>query len=377
MSDKSRQPLDWINTSFIAGTHLVALVGTTLYCLWHGLSWIAAVLFFVWSGASIFSISAGYHRLFSHVTYEAHWTLRLFVLLFGAATFQNSAFKWATDHRRHHKRVDTEQDPYNIREGFWHAHIGWVLHKEWVGPRSPALDLERDPLVAWQARHYALIATVMGLLVPLGIGAAFGDPWGGFLIGGVLRIVVLHHVTFSINSFAHSLGTQPYSDNNSSRDSFVTALISMGEGYHNFHHTFPFDYRNGVQIHQFDPTKWILGGLSMVGVVKNLRRVAPRRILQATIEMDQRRLEKRFAGALPPPVKQRLETVRRLVNERLDRFQTLISRRDQLATEPGRQARSVHRLMRAEIRLARREVRRAVAMWKQAARGTARLATSP
>ncbi len=376
MIEKQRPPFDPVNTSFLLGTHLVALVGTPAYLIWHGLTWTAVLLFLFWSGASIFAISAGYHRLFSHVTYEAHWSLRLFLLLFGAATFQNSALKWALDHRRHHKRVDTDHDPYNIRKGFWHAHIGWVLRKETSIKNPPGLDLERDPLVQWQARNYFVIATIVGLVVPLGIGILAHDPWGGLLIGGVLRIVVLYHTTFSINSFAHSLGTQPYSDSDSSRDSFVTALISMGEGYHNFHHTFPSDYRNGVQIHQFDPTKWLLSGLSWIGITKNLRRVSAGRILQATIEMDQRRLEQRFGGGLPPAMKNRLETVRNLVNARLEKFHALLARRDQIKADASRQARRGLQTVRAEIRMAKREVRRAIGLWKHTARLTSGLATS-
>jgi stearoyl-CoA desaturase (delta-9 desaturase) len=375
MTENARPPLDPVNTSFIVGTHLVALVGTPAYLIWHGLTWTAVILFFLWSGASIFSISAGYHRLFSHVTYEAHWSLRLFLLLFGAATFQNSALKWALDHRRHHKRCDSDGDPYNIRQGFWHAHIGWVLRKEDPTIRNPpGLDLERDPMVRWQAKHYLAIASVMGLVVPFGIGILLGDPWGGLIIGGVLRIVVLHHVTFSINSFAHFLGTQPYSDKDSSRDSFLTALISMGEGYHNFHHTFPWDYRNGVRIHQFDPTKWLLAGMSFIGVTRNLRRVPRRRILQATLEMDQRRLELRFRGQLPPAMKDRLETVRQLINERMDRFHALMARRDQIKADASRQSQRLLRAIRAEIRIARREVSRAVGLWKHTARLTLTLA---
>jgi stearoyl-CoA desaturase (delta-9 desaturase) len=149
----------------------------------------------------------------------------------------------------------------------------------------------------------------------------------------------------------------------------------MGEGYHNFHHTFPSDYRNGVQIHQFDPTKWLLAGLSVIGVTRNLRRVPRRRILQATLEMEQKRLEKRFRGELPAAMRDRLESVRLMLNERLDRFHALMARRDQIKADASRQSQRVMRTIRAEIRIARREVRRAVDLWKHTARLTSSLAT--
>ena len=140
----------------------------------------------------------------------------------------------------------------------------------------PVPDLERDRLLAFQHRYYPWIGLVSGVLLPTAIGWALGDALGAFLVAGGLRLVFVYHVTFSINSFAHTLGTQPYSDRNSSRDSFVAALLSMGEGYHNFHHTFPADYRNGVRAYQFDPSKWTIRLLSMVGMTRNLKRTPGR-----------------------------------------------------------------------------------------------------
>jgi stearoyl-CoA desaturase (delta-9 desaturase) len=278
--------------------HVAALGGLALYLPLHGLSWAAVAIGAALTGITIFSISAGYHRLFSHRSYEAHPVLRLFLLFFGAGAFQNSVLVWAADHRRHHHRTDGDQDPYNARRGFWYSHLGWVVHKPEPGiVAAPVADLENDPLVSWQHRHYGWIGVAAGLVLPTLLGLAFGDPIGGFIVGAAVRLLLCYHATFAINSLAHMFGRQPYSDRNSARDSLMVALISMGEGYHNFHHAFPADYRNGVKGHHFDPTKWILRGLELLGIARNLRRTPPAAIARARSRMDERRL--RLAAGAP------------------------------------------------------------------------------
>ncbi len=353
----------WLNISFLAAVHAIGIGGTIALGISRGISTFAMVFTFIWTALTILAISAGYHRLFSHRAYDAHPVVRFLLLAFGAASFQNSALKWSRDHRRHHARVDTDLDPYNVRQGFWHSHIGWVLRQE--NPNivpMPVRDLERDALVMWQHRHYALIATVVGLVVPTLFGFAFGDAWGGFLLGGVLRLVFTYHTTFSINSFAHIVGTQPYSDRDSSRDSFIIALVSMGEGYHNFHHTFPADYRNGGLAHQFDPSKWMIRSLALVGATSNLR-VTPRPvILRAQLRMEAQRLE---ARPLSPASRDRALRLRAALHERLDRWNALVARCEVAKKEAGVQARIVLTEKRAEIRQVRREIREAFATWRE------------
>jgi stearoyl-CoA desaturase (delta-9 desaturase) len=242
-------------------------------------------MFLILAILTSFSITAGYHRLFAHKTYEANLPLRLLVLLFGASAFENSVLMWTSEHRRHHKHVDHDDDPYNITKGFFHAHIGWLLFK--LNPEPPfdnVPDLKKDRLVCWQHRHVHLLAVLMGFVLPSLAGFLY-DGWvgalGGFLIGGIARVVVIQHTTFFINSACHCMGRQPYSTRCSARDSFFLALFTMGEGYHNYHHEFQFDYRNGVKPWQFDPTKWILWVLSKVGVVSHLKRVDPEKIAAA------------------------------------------------------------------------------------------------
>jgi stearoyl-CoA desaturase (delta-9 desaturase) len=276
----SRQ-LDWVNIVFLAVAHVAAAVGVG-WAVVHFNPW-TLVLALSWTVLCSLSITAGYHRLFAHRTYEAAAWVRLLALLFGAASVQNSALRWVNEHRLHHSNVDRDGDPYNINVGFLWAHIGWVLHKNPSTELKRVRDLKQDPLVIWQHRYYVPLAIGVGALVPMGIAALWGDALGGLLLAGFARLVWQYHATFATNSLAHSLGSRPYDRTTSARDSFFTALFTFGEGYHNFHHRFENDYRNGVRFWHFDPTKWLIFSLSRVGATRNLRRVAEEKIVRARL----------------------------------------------------------------------------------------------
>jgi stearoyl-CoA desaturase (Delta-9 desaturase) len=364
-------PLDWLNISLLTLVHVVALGGMAIYLPTHGLSLAAAVIGAVLTVLTIFSISAGYHRLFSHRAYQAHPVLRFFLLVFGAGAFQNSALAWAAGHRRHHGSTDTDRDPYDARRGFWYAHIGWVLRK--TDPTitlAPVHDLERDPLVVWQQRHYALIGIAAGLVLPVLLGLAFGDPWGGFIVGGAVRLLLCYHATFSVNSFAHLFGSQPYSAKDTARDNFLTAVITMGEGYHNFHHTFPADYRNGVRAHQFDPTKWALNALAAVGLARDLRRTPAPAIVRARLKMDEQRLD----PWLPPHAQPHVQQLRAAIARAVERWHDLVGQYELNKKEARGHAREALASLRQEIRIAGQELRTGYASWQRLVRRPARAA---
>src|SRR5207237_639872 len=134
----------------------------------------------------------------------------------------------------------------------------------------------------------------VGLVMPTVIASLWGDWLGGFLLAGVLRTVMNHHFTFSINSFAHLFGKRPYSDQNTSRDSWVLALVTYGEGYHNYHHRFPSDYRNGIKAYHWDPTKWLIRSLEKTGQTYNLRLIPNETILRAKLKMDEKRIVRKM-----------------------------------------------------------------------------------
>ena len=271
-----------VNTSFLIGMPILAVTSLVYYSMNYGISWFEPIIFLMFYLASGLSITAGYHRLFSHKTHKAAWPLRLFYALFGAAAFQNSAIKWCSDHRVHHRKTDKEEDPYSVTKGFFWAHVGWVMVDIDKDDVDNVKDLQADKILAWQDRNIFLIGFLVGILLPALIGMAWVGGIHGFLgglvYGGFIRVVVVHHATFLINSAAHTWGTQPYSTENSSRDSPLLSFLTFGEGYHNFHHTFQADYRNGHKWYHWDPSKWLIKSASWVGLTSDLYKIPTKAI---------------------------------------------------------------------------------------------------
>ena len=269
--------LDLLNASFLCSTPILAIVGVIWYTFNYGIS-IAeiSILFFMYLASGL-SITAGYHRLFSHRSHSASWPLRLFYAIFGAAAFQNSAIKWCSDHRRHHLKTDSEEDPYSIIRGFFWAHMGWVMISEKDQKIEHVEDLQSDPILIWQDKHIFKIGGFAGIILPGLVGiiliGGFSGFLGGLIWGGLLRLVIVHHGTFLINSGAHYWGKQNYSTKNTPRDSPILSLLTFGEGYHNFHHTFQADYRNGHKWYHWDPTKWWIKFFSIFKITKNLHKI--------------------------------------------------------------------------------------------------------
>ena len=236
------------------------------------------------------SITAGYHRLWSHKAYQANLFVRITLAIGGAMTLQNSILHWCSDHRIHHKHVDNnDKDPYSAKMGFWYSHIGWML-REYQASRysdySNVRDLQNDRIVMWQHKHYLVLVILMNIGLPAFLGWLNGDILSMVLMAGLLRLVVVHHCTFFINSLAHIWGKQPYTDKNTARDNAFLALLTYGEGYHNFHHIFENDYRNGIKWWDYDPTKWLIKTMSWVGLASDLRKVPQERIESARLKMQ-------------------------------------------------------------------------------------------
>lgn len=292
--------VNWVNTSFLFVITLLGVIAAPIYLFMHDLNWIMWSMFTFYMIATGLSITLGYHRLFSHLSFKATWPVRLFTLVFGACAFENSVVHWASDHRRHHKHTDHDEDPYDISKGFFWAHIGWILFKlNAPQPVDNVKDLQKDALVRFQDKHYVAIAFVAGLVFPSIVGYfVMGGMVGalaGFLVVGALRVVLVQQSTFFINSLCHTIGHQPYSTRCSARDSWIMALVTYGEGYHNYHHEFQHDYRNGVKPWNFDPTKWTIMLLHKVGLVSNLRRVPESKIVGAEMKEAQRKAEAKLA----------------------------------------------------------------------------------
>lgn len=364
-SESVFKKIDWTPFLFLTLTPITAIVLTAIYLKTEGLSLPIAGLFVVMYFLTSFSITAGYHRFFAHKAYEAHPLLQWFYALFGAASFQNSILLWAADHRVHHRHVDQDGDPYNIRRGFFYAHIGWMLLKsDYRKSTEPyGRDLRQNPIVMFQHNHYVPVALLMGFGLPTLIGAAFGSPLGGLAVGGFLRLTLVHHMTFFINSLCHTLGRQPYTDTNSAKDSWLMALFTNGEGYHNFHHYFANDYRNGIRWYHWDPTKWPLGLFAWMGLAWDLKTTPEEKILEARMQMDERRLRSQLAQRFDA-FAERLESLKQKIQATQTHLGELRRESARLRKEMPEKGRERLELIRSELKAARRELRSQLAQWR-------------
>ena len=267
-----RPAIHWRGLIFFLVIHVVAFVGAPLYIYYRGVTAPELALLAFYLVATGMSITIGYHRLFAHRSFQASPGLCFVLLFFGAATFEESALKWASQHRQHHMFTDTEHDPYGVNKGFWHAHIGWILFWRHRTNYNNVKDLRRSRLVSHQHDHYALWSIGAGIVAPMLVAWWIGYPLGGFILAVCLRIVIVLHSSFFVNSFAHTFGTRPHAPGQSARDNWLGAILTNGEGFHNFHHRYPSDYRNGVRWYHWDPSKWWIYAFSKLGLAWDLRR---------------------------------------------------------------------------------------------------------
>lgn len=249
-------------------------------------------------------ITAGYHRLWAHKSYEAHFLTQVFLLLCGTGALEGSLKWWAGGHRVHHRYTDTPKDPYNANGGFWYAHMGWMLQKPdpKYNTKSDIRDLDACPMIRAQHKYYFLIGPFMAFAFPtLVAGLGWGDYMGGYFYAGLCRLFFVHHSTFCVNSVAHYFGEHTFDDIRSPKDSVITALLTLGEGYHNFHHEFPNDYRNGIRWYHYDPTKWLIKGLNLIGLTRNLKTFSHNEIEMGKMYMKEKQLQREKSKIIYPP----------------------------------------------------------------------------
>uniref|UniRef100_A0A0W0EV16 Acyl-CoA desaturase n=2 Tax=Moniliophthora roreri TaxID=221103 RepID=A0A0W0EV16_MONRR len=280
--------IQWISFSVIFGAPVVGFIGAYYTKLrWETLVW--SVIYYFCTGLGI---TAGYHRLWAHRAYNASLPLQYVLALFGAGSVQGSIKWWSRGHRAHHRYTDTELDPYNAHKGFWYAHIGWMLVKPRRRPGvADVSDLSKNPVVKWQHKYYVQLLLLMALIFPT-LVAHYGwnDAKGGLVYAGVLRLVFVHHSTFCVNSLAHWLGETPFDDKHTPRDHMITAFVTIGEGYHNFHHQFPMDFRNAIKWYQYDPTKWTIWVLSKLGLASHLKVFPENEVRKGQLTMQLKKL---------------------------------------------------------------------------------------
>ena len=250
-------------------------------------SWSAVAFFLITYIIGGMSITVGYHRLYAHKAYSASPFFEWCVLLGSGLSLQMSALKWSHDHRIHHNHVDSDKDPYSIKKGFWYAHVLWLFDYRRRYDASLISDLLKNPRVVLQDRYYGLLTVGINLAV-FGIGCLFMSPLASFYFGVLLRMALIHHSTWFINSLCHTFGSKTYARELSAVDNALLALLTFGEGYHNYHHAFAADYRNGIRWYHFDPSKWTIWIASKLGMAKKLRVINDVALQKALVLKDKK-----------------------------------------------------------------------------------------
>jgi len=286
--------IQWVSAIVLTTTPLLAIYGMCTTSLnWKTGVW--AVIYYFMTGLGI---TAGHHRLWAHRSYIASKPLEYLLCLWGAGAVQGSIHWWARGHRAHHRYTDTDLDPYGAHFGLLWSHLGWMIVKPRRKPGVADIsDLRKNPVIKFNHKFYLPLIFIMGFAVPT-LVAHFGwqDARGGFFYAGVARLVFVHHSTFCVNSLAHYLGEATFDNKMTPRDHFFTAMVTVGEGYHNFHHQFPMDFRNAIHWYQYDPTKWFIQSMQAIGLASHLKTFPDNEIQKGRVAMKLQKLHQEQAA---------------------------------------------------------------------------------
>jgi stearoyl-CoA desaturase (delta-9 desaturase) len=253
--------------------------------LWGGaFSWVDLGLLLGMYLLTALGITVGFHRLFVHRSFETSVVVKFVLAILGSMAVQASLLKWAAQHRRHHQHSDQPGDPHSPHHqgkarlgwlrGFWHAHLGWAFAPDAEGLERYVKDIRQSVSLRVASALFPLWVA-LGLLVPACLGWLLTGTWlgaaRGLIWGGLVRIFLVHHVTWSVNSVCHLWGLRPYHSEDESRDNFVFGVLALGEGWHNTHHAFPTSARHGLRWWQLDLSYWFIRGLSLLGLAWDVK----------------------------------------------------------------------------------------------------------
>ncbi len=263
----------------------VAGLAAAMILLWGGaFNWVHLILLGAMTAATSVGITVGYHRLFTHRSFKTPRPIAFALAALGAMAAEGSVLQWVAVHRRHHQHSDQRDDPHSPHQhgrgvlgtlrGLWHAHMGWLLE-----PRPPDLDryvrdLHDDRVIRGASRLFPLWV-ILGLLIPAALGGVLTGTWMGVLLGlvwgGLVRVLLVHHITWSINSVCHLWGSRPFRCHDESRNNAILGYLALGEGWHNNHHAFPTSARHGLRWWQFDLSYLIIRGMGLLGLAHDIR----------------------------------------------------------------------------------------------------------
>ncbi|KAM3913764.1 acyl-CoA desaturase-like isoform 1-T3 [Leptodactylus fuscus] len=273
----------WRNVILMSMLHIGALYGVFFISSAKFATLVWAVCCFM---LSALGVTAGAHRLWSHRSFKAKMPLRIFLAVANTMAFQNDIYEWARDHRAHHKYSETDADPHNAMRGFFFAHIGWLLmrkHPDVIekGKKLDLKDLHADKVVMFQRRHYKKLILVMCFIVPTVVPWYF---WGeslytAFYVPCLLRYALVLNATWLVNSAAHMYGNRPYDKHINPRENKFVALGAIGEGFHNYHHTFPYDYTASEFGIRYNLTTCFINLMCFLGLASDCKRVSKETIV--------------------------------------------------------------------------------------------------
>ncbi|EFL00480.1 MULTISPECIES: acyl-CoA desaturase [Streptomyces] len=276
--------------AFIVVPFAALLAAVPLAWGW-GLSWLdlGLMVFFYFLGCH--GITIGFHRYFTHGSFKAKRWVRVTLAIAGSMAVEGPVVRWVADHRKHHKFSDAEGDPHSpwrygetlpaLMKGLWWAHLGWMFDEEQTPQHKYAPDLVKDPAIRRVSRQFALWTLVSLLTPPLVGGLVTWSWWGAFTAffwGSLVRVALLHHVTWSINSICHAVGKRPFRSRDRSGNVWWLAVLSCGESWHNLHHADPTSARHGVERGQIDSSARIIRWMELAGWVHDVRWPSAERI---------------------------------------------------------------------------------------------------
>jgi stearoyl-CoA desaturase (delta-9 desaturase) len=229
-------------------------------------------------------ITVGFSRLFAHRSFRTNCVVQATLGILGSMAVEGSLFRWVALHRRHHTHSDQAGDPHSphlhgttvlgVLRGLWHAHVGWLFRPDAPGLSHYVKDLQQSPLLR-RISALGLVWAALGLVIPAVLGglltASWLGVWTGLIWGGLVRLFLVHHVTWSINSVCHLWGGRPYRSGDHSRNNFIFGVLALGEGWHNTHHAFPTSARHGLRWWQIDISYYVICGLALFGLAQNVR----------------------------------------------------------------------------------------------------------
>jgi stearoyl-CoA desaturase (delta-9 desaturase) len=261
-------------STFYKGMVLVAVIGPfiatlyAIYTLWNrAVHWSDMAILLGMYTCITFGVTAGFHRMLTHRSFNPHPIVKFLLLVFGSMSLEGNALEWAATHVKHHAQSDHEGDPHSPVEGFFHAHLGWLFNDKTADPNVYCRNLVKDPLVVFVSRTF-FIWVLLSLLIPFALGG-----WTGLLWGGLVRIFLVHHVTWSVNSICHLFGRRMFETSDQSHNEWIVGLLAFGEGWHNNHHAFPRSAFHGMRWWQIDFSGYFIWTLEHLGLAKDVYRV--------------------------------------------------------------------------------------------------------